>query len=109
MKVKEFESFLDQNSMERLRVKLKIEKGELTDVVFQYESYFAEQWHSIVRYDCSHGFFHIDVMKPNGDKEKYVLEMDSLKSASIYAEQDLRDRWEWYRERYIKKLKSIKL
>jgi hypothetical protein len=32
--------------------------------------------------------------------------MDSLKSASKYAEQDLKDRWEWYRESYIKKLKK---
>jgi len=38
-------------------------------------------------------------------KEKQLIEMDSLKSASNYAEQDLKDRWEWYRERYIKKLK----
>jgi len=35
--------------------------------------------------------------------------MDSLKSASKYAEQDLKDRWEWYREQYIKKLKKDSL
>jgi hypothetical protein len=27
----------------------------------------------------------------------------NLKSASKYADQDLKDRWEWYRERFIKK------
>jgi len=43
---------------------------------------------------------------PNGDKEKKSIEIDSLKNASKYAEQDLKDRWEWYKERYIKKLKK---
>ena len=55
-------------------------------------------------YVHNHGFFHRDVLMPNGDKEKKSIEIDSLKNASKYAEQDLKDRWEWYKERYIKKL-----
>jgi len=47
-------------------------------------------------------------MQPNGDAEKYEIAIDNLKTASKYAEQDLKDRWEWYRERYIKKLKRRK-
>jgi tetrahydrodipicolinate N-succinyltransferase len=74
--------------------------------MYQYETLIDEQWVAIVRYDCVHGFFHRDVLFPNGDKEKQSIEMDSLKIASKYAEQDLKDRWEWYRERYIKKLKT---
>lgn len=61
---------------------------------------------AIVRYDCSHGFFHKDVMYPDGSKEKTEMTFDSLKNASQYASQDLKDRWEWYKERYIKKLKT---
>ena len=61
-------------------------------------------WVAIVRYDCAHGFFHRDVLLPNGYKEKKSIEIVSLKNASKYAEQDLKDRWEWYKERYIKKL-----
>jgi hypothetical protein len=45
-------------------------------------------------------------MKPNGDKEKQVIEIPNLKDAAKYAEQDLKDRWEWYRERFIKKMKK---
>ena len=45
-------------------------------------------------------------MMPNGDKEKYVIEIDNLKTASKYAEQDLKDRWEWYRDRFIKRMKK---
>lgn len=106
MKEKEFELFLDKNEVERLRVRMKIENGELIDVVFQYESFIGNKWYPIVRYDCAHGFFHRDTMKPNGDKEKQVIEIPNLKDAAKYAEQDLKDRWEWYRERFIKKMKK---
>ncbi|MFA6403237.1 MAG: hypothetical protein WCX31_16685 [Salinivirgaceae bacterium] len=106
MKEKEFESFLDKDEDQRLRVRMKIENGELIDVVFQYESFIEKKWYPIVRYDCAHGFFHRDTMKPNGDKEKQVIEIPNLKDAAKYAEQDLKDRWEWYRERFIKKMKK---
>jgi hypothetical protein len=102
----EFESILDKQGFNRLRVRLKVEKGELIDVLVQYEAFIHGKWTSIVRYDCTHGFFHRDVMMPNGDKEKQEIVIDNLKNASKYAEQDLKDRWEWYRERYIKKMKK---
>jgi hypothetical protein len=75
---------------------LKIENGELIDVVFQYESFIEKKWYPIVRCDCAHGYFHRDIMKPNGDKDKQVIEIPNLKDAAKYAEQDSRDRWEWY-------------
>jgi hypothetical protein len=106
MKEIEFISPLDNQDANRLRVRLKNENGELTDIMYQFKSFINTKWIAIVRYDCAHGFFHRDVLQPNGDKEKQLIEMDSLKSASRYAEQDLKDRWEWYKERYIKKLKK---
>ena len=45
-------------------------------------------------------------MKPNGDKEKKVIEIQNLKDASRYAKQDIKDRWEWYKERFMKKLEK---
>jgi hypothetical protein len=103
----EFISILDKSGFDRLRVRLKIDKGQLTDVLYQYESFIQNKWREIVRYDCSHGFFHRDVLFPDGDKEKHEITIDDLKYASKYAEQDLKDRWEWYKERYIKKLKML--
>lgn len=102
----EFETELDKNGLDKLRVRLKTHKNELIDVVYQYETFINENWVAIVRYDCAHGFFHKDVMSPNGNKEKTEMTFDSLKSASQYAAQDLKDRWEWYKERYLKKLKK---
>lgn len=106
MKLIEFESILDKFGHDRLRVKLKVEKGNLVDVVYQYESFIENKWIAIVRYDCTHGFFHRDILNPNGDKDKQEIEMDSLKTASKYAEHDLKDRWEWYKERFVKKMKK---
>ena len=106
MKEIEFIVYLDNQQLNRLRVRLITENGELIDVLYQYESFINNNWTAIVRYDCAHGFFHRDVLMPNGDKEKKSIEIDSLINASKYAEQDLKDRWEWYKERYIKKIKK---
>lgn len=92
MKEIEFIVFLDNQQLNRLRVRLITDNGELVDVMSQYESLINNDWTAIVRYDCAHGFFHRDVIMPNGDKEKKSIEIDSLKSASKYAEQDLKDR-----------------
>jgi hypothetical protein len=104
----EFESALDKVGNERLRVRLKAQKGKLVDVVYQYESFIDGKWLPVVRYDCAHGFFHRDILLPGGDKQKQVIAIDNLKTASVYAEQDIKDRWEWYKERFLRKMKNIK-
>lgn len=53
----EFETELDKNGLDKLRVRLKTHKNELIDVVYQYETFINENWVAIVRYDCAHGFF----------------------------------------------------
>ena len=103
---KEFESLMDESGNERLRIRLKSEKNLLIDIVFQYESFLDNKWHPIVRYDCAHGYFHRDIIKPNGDKEKQSMNFENLKDAARYAEQDIRDRWEWHKELYLRKLKN---
>jgi hypothetical protein len=42
-------------------------------------------------------------MLPNGDKEKKAIEMDNLKAASRYAEQDLKDRCNGIKRVILKK------
>jgi hypothetical protein len=89
-----------------LRVRLEIENGILKDIVFQYESFINGQWIPIVRYDIAHGFFHRDIMSPSGEKEKYPIEIYDLKVAASYAEQDIKDKWEFYKEKYVRKMKK---
>ncbi|NOZ46312.1 MAG: hypothetical protein GXO79_05975 [Chlorobi bacterium] len=103
---KEFIKYLDKYSNERIRMRINVNNGEVVDIVVQYETLIKGKWNAIVRYDCKHGFFHRDVLFPNGDKEKQVIEFDKLETALSYAEQDLKDRWDFYRNRYIKKIKK---
>ena len=101
-----YQKFLDNDGNEKLRMRITTEKGNVVNMVVQYETLFNNEWVPIVRYDCAHGFFHRDVMKPNGDKEKQAIQIQSLEDALNYAEQDIKDRWEFYKERYFKKIKK---
>ncbi len=95
-----YKIFLDVNGIERLRIKFYTDKGKILDVVVQYESFISNKWTPIVRYDCSHGFFHRDVLYPGNDKEKQLINIIKLEDTLHYAEQDIKDRWEFYKERY---------
>lgn len=101
-----YQKFLDDNELERLRLRIKTDKGKVIDIVVQYETLLNEKWTPIVRYDCAHGFFHRDLLYPKDEKEKQTININSLDDALNYAEQDIKDRWEFYKERYLKKLKK---
>ena len=105
MGIKEFTKLISPEGENRLRIKLKVEKGKVIDLVVQYEARFKEKWHEVVRYDCAHGFFHRDIMHPNGEKTKYHIPIANLNNALLYAEQDIKDRWKWYRDRFKKEMK----
>lgn len=105
MKEISYQKFIDNDEQDKLRIKIRTEKGKVTDIVVQYESYLNNKWTPIVRYDCAHGFFHRDLLFPKGEKEKQTISISALEDALNYAEQDIKDRWEFYKERYIKKLK----
>jgi hypothetical protein len=47
-------------------------------------------------------------LHPNGDTEKKVIEVQNLKFGFTFAKQDLEDKWEWYKEQYLKKIKNDK-
>ncbi|MCR4321227.1 MAG: hypothetical protein NUV74_12940 [Candidatus Brocadiaceae bacterium] len=102
---KEFTKELSLDREDRLRIKIEVEKGKVIDVVVQYESKIKDKWYPIVRYDCSHGFFHRDILNKKGEKTKQVIQIQNLKDALTYAEQDIKDRWEWYKERFKKGIK----
>jgi len=38
-----------------------------------------------------------------GQKKKKAIGIDNIEDALLYAEQDLKDRWEFYKEKYLKK------
>jgi len=103
---KEFTKQLTPEGDDRIRVHVVIEKGKVVDVVIQYESRIKDKWHAIVRYDCSHGFFHRDILTLKGDEIKQPIPIKNLNDALTYAEQDLKDRWEWYKDKFKKGVKK---
>ncbi|MBM3403405.1 MAG: hypothetical protein FJY10_00745 [Bacteroidetes bacterium] len=88
--------------MDRLRFRFNKDKGKIVDLVVQFEILYEEKWKVVVRYDCSHGFFHRDIISPDGSKEKKVIEVPDLTYALLFARQDIEDRWKWYKEQFLK-------
>ncbi len=105
MNEKEFYIYLGNRLTDRIRIRFTKEGGVILDLVIQYETFVNEKWHAIVRYDCAHGFFHRDILRPNGEKEKKAIEMPDLNTAFAFARQDIEDKWKWYKEQFIKKMK----
>ena len=106
MNKKEFFKILNREGTDRLRVRLEVNNGALVNLVVQYESLIEDKWIGIVRYDIEHGFFHRDMMTPKGENIKTPIDISDLNSATIYAEQDIKDKWEYYKQRYLKGLKK---
>lgn len=105
MGTKEFFRQLGTKGTDRLRTRIVTQKGEITDLMIQYEARIKDEWHPIVRYDTAHGFPHRDVLYPNGKIDKYALDFPNLEMVLQFAEQDLQDRWQWYKEKYRKRLR----
>jgi len=105
MKRKEFTKTISVDENDRLRIRIGTEKGRVVNIMVQYEAMIAGAWREIVRYDCAHGFLHRDVMLPKGKTEKQPLSIANLNDALRCAEQDIKDRWQWYKERYIRGLR----
>ena len=72
----------------------------------KYETFLNGNWRAVVRYDIAHGFFHRDVMNSIGEKEKQAIDITNLEDALNYSQQDLKDRWESYKDRYLKQIKK---
>ena len=77
-------------------------KVKLPNSMVQYEIFFRNKWHPVVRYDTSHGYAHKDLMYADGRKEKISLLFTDLNICLTYAENDLRANWKFYRERFLK-------
>ena len=83
----------------RMRVFVKTAKGRVVDVVVQLEIWNQGQWRAVARYDCAHGFPHIDVLKKSGAREKESLEGLSLENVVNRAVDDFKENWKVYLRR----------
>jgi hypothetical protein len=77
------------------------ERGKVTRFVVQLEVKVREVWRVVVRYDCSHGFAHVDNYDFQGRKKKRPIDL-SLDSALTYADWDIKENWLKYRDAFLK-------
>jgi hypothetical protein len=101
----DFLFFLDFEKQNRLRIRFVKDKGEVLLLLVQYETLIAEVWTAIVRYDTAHGFLHRDELFPDGSQKKTPIDMD-LNVGLTFAQFDLKDRWEFFKDRYISLIKK---
>jgi len=106
MKEIEYEFYLTSDSEDRIRVNFLKEKGEILEFMIQYEAKISEKWYSIIRYDTSHNFAHIDKIYPDGKIEKQPLYFPSYNLAFIYATVNLKKNWKMYREDFERRMKE---
>jgi len=79
----------------------KVERGKITEFAVQLEILVKGRWKPVVRYDCAHDFAHRDRYNLRGVQKKEDLKM-SYKDALTFADDDIDDNWEVYRERFLK-------
>ena len=76
-------------------------QGTVVAFVVQLEVCVEGKWRPVVRYDTAHGVSHIDWYRLSGDSRKELLSL-SFADALTVADQDVQDRWEEYRDRYLR-------
>ena len=75
-------------------------KGRVTRFVVQLEVLVNDRWHVVVRYDCAHGFAHVDRHYIDGRKVKKELHLD-LDEALTLADEDIRENWKSYQRAFL--------
>lgn len=104
MRAVEFRQLLSEENA--LRVRFKLEHGQVVEFVVQLECLFEESWTAVVRYDTAHGFAHCDRLHPYEPALKTRIETRDYNEALTIALNDLSAHWERYRRRYAEWLQQ---
>jgi hypothetical protein len=76
-------------------------KGKIINFAVQLEFEVKGVWKVAVRYDCSHGFSHIDKYDIKGNQTKKTLNL-SFESALTYGDWDINENWLKYKQEFFK-------
>ena len=79
----------------------EMEKGKVTYFAVQLEIEVKGEWKVAIRYDCSHGFSHVDKYDIKGNQTKRLLNL-SFESALTYGDWDINKNWLKYKEEFLK-------
>ena len=77
-------------------------KGKTASFCIQLEIYHKNEWYPVIRYDTAHGFAHRDFIHFNGSIDKTSLFLQNYNEALIFAEDDIKNNWELYREKFLR-------
>lgn len=76
-------------------------RGKIVFFRVQYETKMVNKWYPVVRYDTAHGFAHRDLLNMKGEARKTPLFKQDYDDALVFAENDLKSNWEYYKERFF--------
>lgn len=68
--------------------------------MIQLEVEVQNEWRSVIRYDTTHGFVHIDRFTRLGRRTKERLRLTRAE-ALTRAERDIKQNWAVYREKFL--------
>jgi hypothetical protein len=77
------------------------DKGQVTRFAVQLEVEIEGDWKVVVRYDCSHGFAHVDRYDITGKKTKKALNL-TFESALTFGDWDINKNWRKYRSAFLR-------
>lgn len=83
-------------------------KNEIVEFIVQLEIFVRNKWYPIIRYDTTHGFAHCDIMHLSGKVEKIAIPTLNYRDALTYADEDLNENWESYRNLFLKEVTNDK-
>lgn len=88
-------------------VYFKTEKGKVTEFAVKLLSVIEGEWHEIIRYDSGHDCPHKDILDTEGEVIRKVwYDFLDNNQALTMAITDIRDNFEFYKERHRKWLKD---
>lgn len=77
------------------------EAGRIRRFVVQLEIKVEDKWKEVLRYDCAHDFAHKDCYDLRGRCIKIAMFLN-YEDALTFADDDINNNWELYRERFLK-------
>jgi hypothetical protein len=81
-------------------------RNNVIEFMVQYELKIGDEWYPVVRYDTAHGFAHKDILSYKGNAEKERIPFNNFNLALTFAENDLRNNWENYRNNFLREVKE---
>jgi hypothetical protein len=98
-KIVEFIVILDDGVRKRHRHETN--GGSVINFVVQLEIRIEQEWKVVIRYDCAHGYSHVDRYDKTEKQTKRPLNLQ-FESALTYGDWDINENWQYYRDDFLK-------